>query len=67
MAREASLLRLFSGAKKRGEIAVLGRDQHRPRAGLLGDGEIALGEAEEIVGAGARRRGAIRRARPNRR
>ena len=30
---------------------MLGWNQHRPRAGLLGDGEIALGEAEQIVGA----------------
>ena len=49
---EASLLRLFSGAIKRGEIAVLGRNQHRSRAGLFGDREIALGEAEEIIRAG---------------
>ena len=49
---EASLLRLFGGAKERSEIAVLDRDQHRPRAGLLGDREIALGEAEEVIGAG---------------
>ena len=31
---------------------MLGRNQHRSRAGLFGDREIALGEAEEIVGAG---------------
>ena len=49
---EASLLRVFSGAIKRSEIAVLGRNQHRSRAGLFGDREIALGEAEEIIGAG---------------
>ena len=31
---------------------MLGRNQHRSRAGLFGDGEIVLGEAEEIIGAG---------------
>ena len=45
-------MRLFSGAIERRQIPVLDRDQHRPRAGLFGDRETALGEAKEIVGAG---------------
>ena len=31
---------------------MLGRNQHRSRARLFGDSEIALGEAEEIIRAG---------------
>src|SRR5208283_3605344 len=49
---EASLLRLLGGAKERSQVAVADRDQHWPRAGLFGDRNIALGEAEQVVGAG---------------
>src|SRR5277367_6786850 len=49
---EAALLCLFSGAIKRGEITMLGGNQHWPCAGLFRDREAMLGEAEDIIGAG---------------
>ena len=46
---------------------MLGRNQHRSRAGLFGDREIVLGEAEEIIGAGGSAATQFVRRQPNRR
>ena len=64
---EAPLLCLVSGAIKGGEIAMLGRNQHRSCARLFGDRETMLGEAEKIIGASGCRRGVVRPGQPSRR